>query len=168
MINLALGKGEQTTVREQARRFLAAEFDFDLREPVWRDSCPEPVYYDDLIATGRFSAASGNALLVGDAAGLIIPLTGEGIGTAIVSGVIAARCIAKALEAAVKAESSYERGIQPLMATLRQIYPLREQISQSMHDGPESLARSLAEAWEAGLRLCLERAIEEEEEVENV
>ena len=41
--------------------------------------------------------AKGRVLLAGDAAGLADPLSGEGIGTALHSGLLAARCISRAL-----------------------------------------------------------------------
>lgn len=54
----------------------------------------------------RVRVAAGDVLAVGDAAGLTRPFSGEGIGPALESGVIAARCL---LEHRVRAAEEYTR-----------------------------------------------------------
>ncbi len=62
----------------------------------------------------------GRVLLVGDAAGLVDPLTGEGIHSAIVSGQAAASAVLEAVPAAVAADvaAAYARHLAPLQQTL--------------------------------------------------
>jgi flavin-dependent dehydrogenase len=63
---------------------------------------------------GEAYAPRGRVLLVGDAAGLVDPLTGEGIHSAIVSGQAAAAAVLAGGEVAAE----YARGLRPLQETL--------------------------------------------------
>ncbi len=64
---------------------------------------------------GHAYVPRGRVLLTGDAAGLVDPLTGEGIHSAIVSGQAAASAI---LEASPDLAATYARHLQPLQQTL--------------------------------------------------
>jgi geranylgeranyl reductase family protein len=64
---------------------------------------------------GERYVPSGRVLLVGDAAGLVDPLTGEGIHSAVVSGQAAA---AGVLEGASDVAAAYARHLRPLQETL--------------------------------------------------
>jgi geranylgeranyl reductase family protein len=64
---------------------------------------------------GERYVPSGRVLLVGDAAGLVDPLTGEGIHSAVVSGQAAAAGI---LEGASDVAAAYARQLRPLQETL--------------------------------------------------
>ncbi len=76
-------------------------------------------------------AVAGPVAFVGDAAGVIDPLSGEGIGNAIRTGALAAREIARYLEGAVTDLAGYqgalEREIEPDLAVARQLYALFHQ-----------------------------------------
>jgi flavin-dependent dehydrogenase len=74
------------------------------------------------LATGRFSPARGNTLLVGDAAGLQFPISGEGIGTAIQSGLLAAESVAAVAATRGDAATEYLGALAPLLATLSDGY----------------------------------------------
>jgi len=64
---------------------------------------------------GHLYAPSGRTLLVGDAAGLVDPLTGEGIHSAIVSGQAAAAAV---LETPTGTAAAYARNLRQLQQTL--------------------------------------------------
>ena len=82
-------------LREDIRLTLA-DYGFSANaQPLWRDGCAIPLLHKEL-TTGAFSPARSNTLLVGDAAGLIFPITFEGIGTALTSGLLAAEAITEA------------------------------------------------------------------------
>lgn len=66
---------------------------------------------------GHAYVPHGRILLTGDAAGLVDPLTGEGIHSAIVSGQAAAAAVIEGADAAGFA-AAYLRHLQPLQATL--------------------------------------------------
>lgn len=76
----------------QAKEILQRQNDFDpRRRPLWRDACMEPRIHEQLIK-GAFKPARGRVLLTGDAAGLQLP-NSEGIGTALLSGLMAGESI---------------------------------------------------------------------------
>lgn len=69
----------------------------------------------------------GRALLAGDAAGLVDPITGEGIAWALKSGHLAARAVAEA-QAACRPDEAlrrYARSLRPVHAELRRARALR-------------------------------------------
>jgi len=66
----------------------------------------KPVGWGLPIASARRKVYGDGYLLVGDAAGLICPTTGEGVGPAMISGLIAAEFIAKAVN-----EKRFDTGI---------------------------------------------------------
>jgi menaquinone-9 beta-reductase len=61
----------------------------------------------------------GAVMLAGDAAGLVDPVTGEGIGWALHSGDLAARAVAETLAAPGQAFAAYARALAPVQAELR-------------------------------------------------
>ncbi len=69
-----------------------------------------------------------NILLAGDAAGLVDPLTGEGIAYALESGEIAAKCVVQALsdDKPKKAASDYKRALKPIHGELKRAVKLRQ------------------------------------------
>lgn len=69
----------------------------------------------------------GRALLVGDAAGLVDPITGEGIAWALKSGQLAGRAVIDALRAGAPeaALAGYRRALRPVQAELRRARFLR-------------------------------------------
>jgi geranylgeranyl reductase family protein len=67
---------------------------------------------------GHAYVPSGRVLLAGDAAGMVDPLTGEGIHSAIVSGQAAAKAVAACLRANEGYAKSYARNLQRLQETL--------------------------------------------------
>jgi len=68
---------------QRAHEWLAADYGFSPDSKLlWRDGCFEP-YWGRRSFLNLFPIARNNVLLIGDAAGLIKPVTGEGISTAI-------------------------------------------------------------------------------------
>jgi flavin-dependent dehydrogenase len=91
-------------------------------EPEWRDGCVSRALLFEHLATGRFVPARRNTLLVGDAAGLQFPISGEGIGTAIESGLLAAESVAAVAATGGDAAAEYLGALTPLLATLAESY----------------------------------------------
>lgn len=117
-------------------------------EPEWRDGCVSRALLFEHLATGRFTPARGNALLVGDAAGLQFPISGEGIGTALESGLLAAEAVASAATADGDAAAEYLGALAPLQATLAdahaEVARVRALTGTTLLDGLfEGFARSL-------------------------
>ena len=122
--------------------------------PVWRDGCLIPKIHQHLM-DGSFHPARGNVLLVGDAAGLIFPITFEGIGSALKSGLAAAEAVRKSNEDGWKAAGHYGGLIQPLLRFIQDLLSCQENLfSSATMSSPEpgDLARSLKEAYEKTLK----------------
>lgn len=70
------------------------------------------------LSTSRWRPADGRVLLVGDAAGLVNPMTGEGIFYAVATGLAAGRAAAEAIAAGdpESAGERYSRATRPLLA----------------------------------------------------
>ncbi len=69
------------------------------------------------LSSWRWHQPDGRVLLVGDAAGLVNPLTGEGIFYAVATGVLAGQAAAQSLEAGAPAEAGtrHRRGVRALL-----------------------------------------------------
>ncbi len=94
-------------------------YGFVAQEPLWRDGCASrPLSLYERFASDGFTAARGNVLLVGDAAALKIPVSGEGIGTALSSGLSAARSIIASIETGQRVDAIYRRELGPLLDCL--------------------------------------------------
>lgn len=92
------------------------------RKPLWVDATMEAKLYEELLG-GEFFPAKRNVLLVGDAAGFQLP-TGEGIGTAMKSGVCAARSIAEASKGYESAEDIYRNKVIGIIGFIRALYDM--------------------------------------------
>jgi geranylgeranyl reductase family protein len=120
-------------VRDQdgGARLLAAAARSPALAPRFRAAQVEgEVRYLAPMTTAVRAVASGRALLVGDAAGFVDPLTGEGIALAIASGELAARAIVQALRAGDRPEharaaaAAYARDHARLVRGKRWLHPL--------------------------------------------
>jgi flavin-dependent dehydrogenase len=101
----------------QVKDFLFREFRFDPRTlPLWRDASMEPRIHENLI-DGSFRPAKGRVLLTGDAAGFQLP-TSEGIGTALLSGVMAADTVVEAEKRGEEAAPSYLQRVSLIIETI--------------------------------------------------
>ncbi len=91
--------------------------------------CPKSTYKGHFIPFGAFrkQPGQGPVLLAGDAAGLVDPITGEGIAFAMKSGQLAALAAAQSLAASQpeKALTIYRKALKPLHRSLRWANRLR-------------------------------------------
>jgi flavin-dependent dehydrogenase len=122
-------------------------------EPLWRDGCAQPAMFGD-VATGSFRPASGNALLVGDAAGLNIPVTGEGLAMSLKSGLAAARAVIEAKESRGEAEAIYLKAVDEVRGRFRELDACSRRVAEAMaRQDPEDYAQALIESWDRALHL---------------
>ena len=121
-------------------------------QPLWRDGCAIPLLHKELI-TGAFFPARGNTLLVGDAAGLILPVTFEGIGTALNSGLLAAEAISESAGRERNTGEIYLQKLGPLLLALKRFHGLQEELSLAAAKGASRLAMGLKEAYEKTLKV---------------
>jgi len=127
--------------------FLAKDYRFDSsQEPVWKGGCLQPAIYPEL-TSHSFKPALGNALLVGDAAGLAMPVSGEGIGTGMKSGLLAAKAIQEAVESGEPAESIYLLEIRGILSMFGELYPCFRRIVDEARKGGQDLPKLLREGY---------------------
>lgn len=132
-------------LREDIKRILGpAGFGPDL-PPVGRDGCMIAVLHDDLVS-GCFHPGIGNCLLVGDAAGLILPITFEGISTAIWSGRLAGEAIESS--GGKVAATPYLERLRPVVEMVARFKQREQQLAERAGKGPGALAEGLAAAYQ--------------------
>ena len=122
--------------------------------PLWKDGCVVPLLHADLIS-GRFAPAAGKIMLAGDAAGLIFPVTFEGIGAALESGLAAADSISQAEMNGSDPAGIYLRALTPLLGVLRRLHSLQEHLYHEAGRGARILSKALAAAYRATLHVDL-------------
>jgi len=137
-------------LKGEVRRILA-DYGLGEQKPLWKDGCINRALLYNYFNSGDFLPAKGNVLLVGDAAGLKNPINGEGIHTAIKSGILAAESIAKAIKIGDSASKIYLAEINPLLIDLQLNYSKVERIKEQLNKGPQTL-HTLREAFEESIK----------------
>ena len=125
-------------------------------EPLWRDGCVQSSLYHEL-ALGKFLAAKGNALLVGDAGGLNLPITGEGLAPSLLSGMYAANSIIEAKDKSGNAGGIYLERVHGLLKKYSEIYQhgVRLIKEATVKRDPKAYSEAMTEAWRRALRMTL-------------
>jgi flavin-dependent dehydrogenase len=153
LISTGVRIGQVKVVMHNAKEMLARRYGFaPEQQPLWKKGCLEPLLYRDLLS-GSFSAARGNVLLIGDAAGLPMPLTGEGIGTALKSGLLAAHSVIEAKKAEERAEGFYLRELAPIVTMFREKYAISKDIRERASKGGQYLLEAMKQPWEQALSI---------------
>jgi flavin-dependent dehydrogenase len=150
LIDLGTRPKELKKLIHQAHHTLAKKYGFELGwQPLWRDACVETVLYRWLFS-GSFLPARGNSLLVGDAAGFILPLSGKGIGTALKSGLLAATLVIEASRNNNQASHLYLDHLKDLLSKIQDLYSYVKKILER-NENQRSLL--LKEAWQEAFSL---------------
>ncbi len=118
--------------------------------PLWRDGCLVPLLHHDLIS-GALATARGNVLLVGDAAGLILPVTFEGIGTALLSGLLAARALAESVECGKSPAACYRELLVPVLRLISKLHRLGTRLQQAAEQGTKALSAELETSYQEAM-----------------
>jgi flavin-dependent dehydrogenase len=111
-------------------------------KPVWRDGCVVADLYHDLL-NGSFLPARENVVLVGDAAGMLLPFTQEGIGSALKSGVLAAESVREAIRGGGTAEERYLKKVQGVITVLKGLRSLDGGMRDIAKGGPGALSDAM-------------------------
>jgi flavin-dependent dehydrogenase len=136
-----------------AKDYLSAQYGFDQGQtPVWRGACPVARLAGGLIF-GTFLPARQNALLAGEAGGMVIPITAEGIGTSLKSGLLAADSIVQAIESDLMAEHFYLAGTESIIRGFKEFSIWFGKIEEAVKGSGRHLRKTLAEAHQASLRI---------------
>ena len=143
-------------LREDINRLLS-EYGFDpANPPTWKDGCLIPKLHGPLLS-GTFSPARGNVLLVGDAAGLLFPITFEGIGSALKSGLLAAEAVRLSAREDREAAGYYLSLLQPVLQVIEALLSCQESLIKTTLPAPlepQLLARLLKDAYEKTLQIA--------------
>ena len=115
-------------------------------KPEWTDGCAISLLHDDLLS-GAFKPAKKNVLLTGDAAGLILPITFEGIGSALKSGILAAEAISKHFDDESQAASFYLKSLDAMLETIRRLCKVQHDLKDVSEGGADLLAKALRDAY---------------------
>ncbi|MFH1775156.1 MAG: NAD(P)/FAD-dependent oxidoreductase [Chloroflexota bacterium] len=151
VVDTSSGVGQVKEAMGRVREYLFREYRFSLAQrPVWRGSCLWTRIRSKL-TDYTFLPAKGNALLAGDAGGFVIPIVGEGIGTAIRSGFLAADAIITAAQSGDEPEGLYLASIEGILEAFRGLYPWSEKIEAEKRNGGHSLPQVLKDAYQATL-----------------
>ena len=135
-------------LNKEIKQLLANHYGFDLSsKPLWVDCCAMSKLHRELIS-GGFVPAKGNVLLVGDAAGLALPVAYEGIGTAIKSGILAAASVLKAITTGRSAAAFYLRDLREILIQIQELYPLEEWLQREAEKGDEALLDAVKVGFE--------------------
>lgn len=126
-------------------------FDTTMR-PVWRDGCMVPRLHKVLVERS-FRPALHKVLLVGDAASLIFPITYEGIGPALKSGVLAAESIMEASSMKRSAAEIYIEKLKPVLDVIRMLYFLSKDLDHTAEKEAKAFPSSIKKAYEEALRV---------------
>lgn len=151
------GGAEVGTIKQtaaQSKQFLIDHHQMDPAiQPAWKDGCVEPILYRELFS-GEFRPAKNKALIVGDAAGLNMPVTGEGVGTSLKSGLDAAHAIIKAKQSGIDVAATYLETIDEFIVKFQDIYAFSRRIkAAAATKEPKSLSDALLESWDYALKL---------------
>jgi flavin-dependent dehydrogenase len=132
---------------------ILAEYGFNPKsKAIWKDGCLIPRLHEALI-TGSFSPAQGNILLIGDAAGLLFPITFEGIGTALKSGILAADSVARSLKEGRAAAGIYLQELKSILQTIRRLQSWNNRLEQEATKGGAVLSKALKAVYEETLKV---------------
>ena len=153
-------KGDVFLIEGAALRVLRTEivellsrygFDRDSK-PLWKDACTVPLLHEDLLS-GAFQPAKGNVLLTGDAAGLLLPITFEGIGSALKSGILAADAVVEHMNNHTGVASSYLKSLAPMLVTIGRLLKVQDALTDASKNGPDFLAKALRDAYRETLTI---------------
>lgn len=122
-------------------------------KPVWKDGCMIALLHRELIQ-GTFLPAIGNVALIGDAAGLLLPISFEGIGAAIKSGQEAAEAVCEASQSGSETAPIYLQKIEPIINVIRELCDIETMLNIRKEWNPSKLCDSLKIAYENALRLA--------------
>lgn len=143
------GSGIKELQKEITDILSAHGFDYPCK-PAWKDACRIGLLHGDLVA-GSFAPGRGNVLIVGDAAGLLLPISYEGIGSALKSGRAAADSIQEASRSNRNAANTYLRAVRPVIQKIERLNILERSLAELTDQEPDRFCEALAKAYKETL-----------------
>ena len=120
------------------------------QERLWKDGGLTGARLE--VSADSFPPGRGRILLAGDAALMQLTVSGEGIGTALNSGRLAAQSVAEAMASGRGAAEIYLRQLEPLLNSLTEVNSWQAKIEEAGKQSPRALLTAFAD----GLRATLE------------
>jgi menaquinone-9 beta-reductase len=148
---LLIEGGNIRQIKDRMRQILEGYGFSPDAKPLWRDGCVIPALHGDLL-NDIFVPAKDNALLVGDAAGMLFPFTHEGIGSALKSGVQAAEAVTEAITGNSTAGECYLRKIEGMKMFLKELWSLQQEMDDIAKKGADALAEAMGKFIEKTVR----------------
>ncbi len=145
------GSGLRKLRGEIAKTLLRYGFNPDTK-PIRTDGCAIALLHDNLLS-GAFQPVKRNVLLIGDAAGLILPITFEGIGSALKSGILASEAIIRHFDDETEVASLYLKSLDPMLLTIRRLCVVQDELKTAANGGADILAKALRDAYRETLIL---------------
>ena len=139
-------------LRNEMGRILSRYGLYSGTTPEWKDCCAIPLMHHQLLS-GAFRPAKTNVLLIGDAAGLILPITFEGIGSALKSGILAAEAIVKRFDNGVHAASLYINNLDPMLQDIRRLCIVQSELKTASRGSAGFLVKSVVDAYRETLTI---------------
>lgn len=121
--------------------------------PLWRDGCLSGAQPRQGLGTQSFIPVRGNILMVGDAAMLQLPVTGEGIGMAIKSGLLAAYAVAEAMASKRSLAEIYLPRYESLLNLVKELSVFDRRLEEEGKRGTKALFAAFAQGFRATLQI---------------
>jgi flavin-dependent dehydrogenase len=142
---LLIEGGSIRQMRDRVRQILQGHGFPPDAQPLWRDGCVLPLLRDDFIH-GSFLPARDNVILVGDAAGLLLPFTHEGIGSALKSGLLAAESVVETFVSGKdRADIRYLKRLEGMKLFLKDLAQMLREMDDVAKKGAGALRDAMAE-----------------------
>ncbi len=138
---------EFMNIRNWGLDLLKSKFGLQVEAVVFEKGCREPLLYGSWFG-GQSLQGKGGVLLAGDAAGLVVPMSGEGIGLALYSGACAAGAFAVRGE---EYAGNYIKEIRDKIVWLRESYLGVREVKKSAAGGEEKLLNTWEKVWRSTL-----------------
>jgi menaquinone-9 beta-reductase len=147
-------KGRVKPTIDMAKAYLTQHHGFNVKsEPIWKDGCIEAPLYKELVK-GLFKPARNKVLIIGDAAGLNIPITGEGLATSLKGGLDAANSIIAAKKTNLNAEEIYLESVENLLHKYHDIITYGKRIkTAALKNDAGEFSQAILESWNYSLKL---------------
>ncbi|MEJ2098139.1 MAG: hypothetical protein P8Y38_13690, partial [Deltaproteobacteria bacterium] len=153
-------KGDSFLIEGSGMKVLRADINAILSQvgfdpesrPIWKDACMEPLLHDALIS-GSFVPARENVLLAGDAAGLIFPITFEGIGSSLKSGLMAAETIISVQDRQGVSADIYLEKLKPVLRTIDELVKVNRNVEAMAFEDKSKVLDALVFAYGETLRI---------------
>jgi flavin-dependent dehydrogenase len=148
IFQMSAGRGIKfKDIISDVKEYMVENYSFDRQHrPIWRDGTTVVESIASAETLGR-----GRILFVGDAAGLGMPPSMEGIGTAMESGILAAEAVVESIKTGRDSLDIYRRRVKPLLNEQKRLHNLWEEAKNRCGDDMRLFVRELSNVLKISL-----------------